>query len=54
MYEKARHAMAVVESPEEYKAAHVEHLLGLVPEWQLQEQAYIGIASNRKATVVVE
>ena len=32
-FEKARHAMAVVENPDEYKALHVEHLLGKVAEW---------------------
>jgi len=33
LFEKARHAMAVVENPEEYKGVHVENLLAMVPNW---------------------
>jgi hypothetical protein len=33
LFEKAQHAMAVVEAPEQYKAQHVERLLRQVPEW---------------------
>lgn len=35
-FEKAQHAMAVVEDPEKYKLAHVEELLAMVPEWKLK------------------
>lgn len=35
LFEKAQHAMAVVEHPEMYKAQHVERLLRKVPEWGL-------------------
>mmetsp|Transcript_61964 Transcript_61964/g.184432 ORF Transcript_61964/g.184432 Transcript_61964/m.184432 type:complete len:316 (-) Transcript_61964:182-1129(-) len=34
LFEKAQHAMAVVETPEDYKRQHVERLLRQVPEWQ--------------------
>jgi hypothetical protein len=34
-FEKARHAMAVVESPSEYKAVHINKLLAMVPEWRV-------------------
>jgi hypothetical protein len=33
IFSKARHAMSVVEYPEEYKLIHVNYLLGMVPEW---------------------
>jgi len=33
LFERAQHAMAVVEAPEQYKAQHVEYLLSQVPEW---------------------
>ena len=33
LFEKAQHAMAVVEAPEMYKSAHVDRLLRQVPEW---------------------
>ena len=33
-FQKARHAMSVVEHPEEYKLAHVNHLLAMVHEWR--------------------
>ena len=33
LFEKAQHAMAVVEAPEVYKAQHVERLLRQVPEF---------------------
>jgi len=33
LIERAQHAMAVVEAPEVYKAAHVGSLLAMVPEW---------------------
>ncbi len=29
--------MAVVEYPEMYKSAHIEHLLNLVPQWQAKD-----------------
>ena len=34
LFERAQHAMAVVEQPEMYKAQHVERLLRVVPEWR--------------------
>jgi len=34
LFEKAQHAMAIVEAPEQYKTAHVAHLLQQVPEWR--------------------
>lgn len=33
VFPKARHSMAIVEYPEEYKSAHIEHFLASVPEW---------------------
>jgi len=33
LFERAQHAMAVVETPEDYKRQHVERLLRQVPEW---------------------
>lgn len=35
-FQKARHAMAVVENPDDYKAVHVENLLAMVPEWRVE------------------
>ena len=32
-FERSRHAMSVVDYPEEYKKLHVNHLLRMVPEW---------------------
>ncbi len=34
LFDKAQHAMAVVEAPERYKQLHVESLLAMVPEWR--------------------
>ena len=34
-FEKARHAMSVVDYPEEYKKVHVDHLLLTVPQWKV-------------------
>jgi hypothetical protein len=39
LFEKARHAMAIVESPDEYKAVHVDSLLAMVPEWRADGSA---------------
>ena len=39
LFEKAQHAMAVVEAPEQYKGQHVERLLRQVPEWAGAEGA---------------
>lgn len=39
IFEKARHAMAVVENPEDYKAVHVNKLLAMVPGWRVNPQA---------------
>lgn len=33
VFERSRHAMSVIDYPEEYKEFHVNHLLGKVPEW---------------------
>ena len=33
LFQKAQHAMAVVEAPEEYKTEHVDRLLRKCPEW---------------------
>ena len=33
VFERSRHAMSVIDYPEEYKEIHVNHLLGKVPEW---------------------
>ena len=33
LFDRAQHAMAVVEAPEQYKAQHVDRLLRQVPEW---------------------
>ena len=35
VFERSRHAMSVIDYPEEYKEIHVNHLLGKVPEWCL-------------------
>ena len=32
-FEKSRHAMSVIDYPDEYKRIHVDHLLITVPEW---------------------
>ena len=32
----SQHAMAVVNEPDRYRAAHAEDLLGLVPEWRVE------------------
>lgn len=37
LFERAQHAMAIVEAPEQYKAQHVERLLRQVPEWAAAE-----------------
>jgi hypothetical protein len=34
LFERAQHAMAVLEAPEAYKRHHVDDLLALVPEWR--------------------
>ena len=34
LFQKAQHAMAVVEAPEVYKAQHVERPLAAVPEFR--------------------
>ena len=34
LFDRAQHAMAVVESPESYKRLHVDSLLAMVPEWR--------------------
>ena len=33
VFERSRHAMSVIDYPEEYKEIHVNHLLRKVPEW---------------------
>lgn len=38
LFDRAQHAMAVVESPQNYKRLHVEALLALVPEWRVVGQ----------------
>ena len=35
VFERSRHAMSVIDYPEEYKEIHVNHLLSKVPEWCL-------------------
>lgn len=35
VFPKARHSMAIVDEPETYKSAHIEHLLASVPEWRV-------------------
>ena len=37
LFERAQHAMAVVEAPEAYKREHVQRLLGQVPEWRVPQ-----------------
>ena len=32
-FDRSRHAMSVIDYPEEYKEFHVNHLLAKVPEW---------------------
>jgi hypothetical protein len=34
LFERAQHAMGVVDAPDVYKKHHVEDLLGMVPEWR--------------------
>ena len=39
VFERSRHAMSLIDYPEEYKEIHVNHLLSKVPEWCLSSDA---------------
>lgn len=37
VFPKARHSLALIDYPEEYKTGHIEHLLSSVEEWQVED-----------------
>jgi len=42
-FDKAKHAMAIVDQPAEYKRAHVDQLLSQVACWRLQSGGRLGV-----------
>ena len=52
-FEKAKHAMAVVHNPDEYKAVHVERLLAMVPEWKLDAAHSKGVVTGQVGRLFV-
>ena len=39
VFPRARHSMAIVEYPEAYKSAHIEHFLANVPEFRASDES---------------
>jgi hypothetical protein len=54
VFEKARHAMAVVENPQDYKAVHVNKLLAMVPGWRANMKSEQQAASSQQKTGAYE